>query len=347
MVTDPFSNAPPAHPSKSAVLGLFALTFVATLLAFLPGQLIQMLNLPFGLLTTSLCLFGAAGLAFPASFNVRVGPFTGLRRTSLFIVVLGLGLGLANLPLANFLMGALREWLPADWSRMADDTTRLLVRADVPARFVIGLAASVAAPIGEELFFRGWLQPLLSTRWRPAFSIGLTAVVFSLVHLDPVGFLPRVELGVIFGLLRHRTGRLAPSMAAHAAHNLASVLGLYLATDPLAELDTPFEWGPSLAAAVASAAATWLLWRLLVRHSDAPPTVVESAQASVPALQWRPRAALPAFAASGVLLAGMALLLWATRDRLPGHDLLRPHGPALTAPKPAEHPAPVNREVPK
>jgi membrane protease YdiL (CAAX protease family) len=164
-VTDPALTVEPFPlPSKSFVLGLFALTFLATLLAFLPGQLIQMLNLPFGLLVTSLGLFGAAGLAFPTAFNVHARPFTGLGRTRPTDVALGFALGLANLALANFLMGALRELLPADWSRMADETTRLLVRADAPSRIVIALAASVAAPIGEELFFRGWLQPLLSTR---------------------------------------------------------------------------------------------------------------------------------------------------------------------------------------
>ncbi|MFM2152812.1 MAG: hypothetical protein RL199_1247 [Pseudomonadota bacterium] len=341
----PSAAHPSPVPSKGAVLGLFALTFLATLLAFIPGQLIQMLNLPFGLLATSLCLFGAAGLAFPAAFNVRVGPFTGLRRAAPFLVALGFALGLANLAFANFLMGALREMLPPAWSRMADDTTRLLARADTPSRLVLAVAAGFAAPLGEELFFRGWLQPLLATRWRPAFAVGLTAVVFSLVHLDPVGFLPRVELGALFGLLRHRTGRLMPAMAAHAAHNLASVAGLYLAENPLAEVDAPFEWGPSVAAAVASGALTWLLWHLLVRRTGAPPTRVEAAHPSSPALDWRTHAAVRAFGLSAGVLAAVTLLLWLARGHLPGHDLLRPAAPALTVPKSAAHPAPFIREV--
>jgi membrane protease YdiL (CAAX protease family) len=338
-------------PSKGAVLGLFTLTFLATLLAFLPGQLIQTLNLPFGLVVTSLGLFGAAGFAFPVAFNLRPGLFTGLGRTRSFDVALGFGLGLANLALANFVMGVLRESLPADWSRMADDTTRLLVRADRPARIVIALAASVAAPVGEELFFRGWLQPLLATRWRPLFAIGLTAVVFSFVHLDPVGFLPRVELGLLFGFLRYRTGRLMPAMAAHAAHNLASVAGLYLADDPLSEIDQPFDLGVGLAAAAGSAAATWLLMRLLVRRPVVPDSIVEAADGSLPALHWRTRAAVSAFTMAAAALAASTLLLRAGRDRLPGHDLLKHPSPhALTVPNEAAHspqPPSMNPEIPK
>ena len=305
------------------MLGLFLGTFAATFVVFLPGQFIQMLNVPLGLFVTSLGLFGGAGLAFPAAFNLRVSAFTGWGRSPARWLVLGALLGLANLAFANFLMGALRELLPTAWSRMADDTTRLLLRADVPTRWILTAAASLAAPLGEELFFRGWLQPTLSTRWRPAFAIGATAVVFSATHLDVVGFLPRVELGLLFGLLRHRTGRLGPAMAAHAAHNFASAGGLYLTDDPLAELDAPFEWTTTGLAALASVAATgWLLARLQ-RLPAPPPINVEPADPAAPALVWHRRAAVRAFALAVLVLSGTTLALYAARDRLPGRDMLR------------------------
>ena len=59
---------------------------------------------------------------------------------------------------------------------------------------------------------------------RPTARAGLvtTAFVFSAFHLDPVGFLARFELGLLFGLFFFRTGSLWPGIAAHAANNLVS-----------------------------------------------------------------------------------------------------------------------------
>ncbi|HAZ23715.1 MAG TPA: CPBP family intramembrane metalloprotease domain-containing protein, partial [Algoriphagus sp.] len=64
------------------------------------------------------------------------------------------------------------------------------------------LVIGVLAGIGEEMFFRGVLQPKLhlytgSVHW----GIWLTAIIFSAIHIQFYGFVPRVFLGAIFGYL--------------------------------------------------------------------------------------------------------------------------------------------------
>jgi membrane protease YdiL (CAAX protease family) len=80
----------------------------------------------------------------------------------------------------------------------------------------------VIAPIVEEVLFRGWLQTaLIDAGWGPGVSILITSILFGAFHPDIFG---ATASGVIFGLLRHKTGGLAAPMIAHAVHN--AVVGL-------------------------------------------------------------------------------------------------------------------------
>lgn len=86
--------------------------------------------------------------------------------------------------------------------------------------FVLGTV--VAAPVAEELVFRGFLQASLAGVLGPRAAIAATAVVFGLVHPLPLA-LPAALLGAGFGWLAQRSGSLLPAMLAHAAHNAGTV----------------------------------------------------------------------------------------------------------------------------
>lgn len=85
------------------------------------------------------------------------------------------------------------------------------------------ILATVAAPLCEELFFRGYLQPKLVRRLGAAAGIGVTALLFGLAHLDPLHSTLTTALGLGFGWVAHRTGSIVPSVAAHAVNNAVSV----------------------------------------------------------------------------------------------------------------------------
>jgi uncharacterized protein len=144
-------------------------------------------------------------------------------------VVLGLLLAVGNyfaavVPL-QFLSQALapRSWL------QTFDQMQIFDRESGPTLLILASGAILGAPLGEEFIFRGlFLQGLLGASWRPRAAIVLSAAIFSAVHIDPIGFLARMELGVLFGLLFVRTGSLWPGMAAHFGSNLTATL-LYLA----------------------------------------------------------------------------------------------------------------------
>jgi uncharacterized protein len=102
----------------------------------------------------------------------------------------------------------------------ADDSTTALV--------FVALLVCVAAPIAEELFFRGFCFTALR-RWIGLIPAAVaTGVIFGLIHAgsaDAVFLVPLAFFGLVLCLLYHRTGSLLPCMALHAFNN-ALALGV-------------------------------------------------------------------------------------------------------------------------
>lgn len=71
----------------------------------------------------------------------------------------------------------------------------------------------------EELFFRGLMQRRLLAAWRPGAAIGVTSLLFALLHIDPPAMTLALVLGVWLGFVAWRTGSILPTMAIHALIN--------------------------------------------------------------------------------------------------------------------------------
>ncbi len=88
--------------------------------------------------------------------------------------------------------------------------------------WVLGLTvvlACVVGPIAEEFFFRGVLYSALRRRTSRVVAMLISGVLFSLIHTNPVGFLPIMVLGCLLANLYERTGSLASSIFVHILHN--------------------------------------------------------------------------------------------------------------------------------
>ncbi len=81
----------------------------------------------------------------------------------------------------------------------------------------------IAAPLVEELLFRGALQQALVRRVHPALAVALSSLVFMVAHLEGGAPPFHLALGIGFGLCAALSGALLPAIAAHIAWNLASV----------------------------------------------------------------------------------------------------------------------------
>lgn len=107
----------------------------------------------------------------------------------------------------------------------------------------------------EEIFFRGWLQPVLCARWGGWLGVLVTAVMFGALHLaggarSPQALANLLLGGLMFGLLALRSGGLWAPFLAHFAWNWIEACGVGLEPNPgigphgaLVDLDLN---GPSL-----------------------------------------------------------------------------------------------------
>jgi len=76
------------------------------------------------------------------------------------------------------------------------------------------------APVIEEIVFRGILQNAIKRKAGPWIGIFLSACIFSFLHPQlPLGFLPIMLLGIIFGMLAEARKSLVPSIIAHSMNN--------------------------------------------------------------------------------------------------------------------------------
>jgi membrane protease YdiL (CAAX protease family) len=86
----------------------------------------------------------------------------------------------------------------------------------IPILFVV----AVLAGIGEELLFRGIVQnEICGILKNPHFAIWISALLFSFIHFQFQGFLPRVALGALFGYLYYWSGSLLVPIFIHFVNN--------------------------------------------------------------------------------------------------------------------------------
>jgi len=92
----------------------------------------------------------------------------------------------------------------------------------------IGVIGMIPA-VGEELLFRGLIQPIFHQLTKNIhWAIGISALVFSAIHLQFYGFAPRFFLGMLFGYIYWWTKDLFFPMVAHFFNNAFTLLMLFL-----------------------------------------------------------------------------------------------------------------------
>ena len=89
------------------------------------------------------------------------------------------------------------------------------------------LAKSVAAPIGEEITFRGLIYPKLKKGYSKAFSSFLSSLIFGLLHLSSAVYtvITAFLLGVLNNYLSEKYNSILPGILIHSGFNFMSAFG--------------------------------------------------------------------------------------------------------------------------
>lgn len=120
------------------------------------------------------------------------------------------------------------EWMRQAESQAAEMTSRLIGGHSVIHLIVAILVVGVLTGIGEEFFFRGGIQRILiGVGMNAHVAIWLTAILFSAVHLQFFGFVPRMLLGAMFGYSMWLTRNLWSAVIAHTLNNTLVVVNTW------------------------------------------------------------------------------------------------------------------------
>ncbi|MGI4727233.1 MAG: CPBP family intramembrane glutamic endopeptidase [Janthinobacterium lividum] len=138
------------------------------------------------------------------------------------------------------------------WMRDAEDNagkqTEILLQMKTPAAFLLNLLMIAILPaVSEEFIFRGCFQQIF-TSWTKSLHWGvwLSAALFSFIHFQFFGFLPRMVLGVFFGYFAAWSGSIWPGVLGHFLNNGTAVLITYLYQNKLIKVNPDeqqlFDW---------------------------------------------------------------------------------------------------------
>lgn len=168
---------------------------------------------------------------------------------SAWLLLIGVVLMFVSLPLTNLLtswnekmnFGAAFESLEALLQQLeetAGDFTERMLQVDSFGGLLFNLLVIALIPaIGEELTFRGVLQQALTRRCNVHVAVFLSAFIFSFIHFQFYGFLPRMFLGLLLGYLFYYSGSLWTSILMHFVNNGAAVVVAYLDYKGLIDVD--------------------------------------------------------------------------------------------------------------
>lgn len=99
------------------------------------------------------------------------------------------------------------------------------------------LIIALIPAVGEEMTFRGVLQQSLTRKMNPHAAIILSAAIFSFIHFQFYGFLPRMFLGILLGYMFYITGSLWTSILMHFVNNGSLVVLYYLNNKGIINVD--------------------------------------------------------------------------------------------------------------
>ena len=200
----------------------------------------------------TIVLFGVTAVVGVWFTEKRVNPFKQMSLNvglSLKQGVIVLFFALAALPIISLLA----EWnkgmeLPSFLASMEEVmremeesakvlTERFLNTSSVVMMFVNLFVMALLPAVCEEMMFRGWLQRVLGKTVNYHTAIWVSAFVFSTIHFQFYGFIPRMLIGAALGYLYYYTGSLWAPIIAHFINNAVAVVAAFLIYNGYSSID--------------------------------------------------------------------------------------------------------------
>lgn len=114
------------------------------------------------------------------------------------------------------------------WSDMVEQFYRTSFAGTTPFEAVRALLIGAVVPaFAEEVLFRGVLQRSLESVYPVRRAIVITAILFGILHFNPLSLVPLILIGAYLGFLAYYTQSLALPIVAHFLSNAIAIVALY------------------------------------------------------------------------------------------------------------------------
>jgi membrane protease YdiL (CAAX protease family) len=130
-------------------------------------------------------------------------------------------------------LGPIETWMKNKEATLTQ-LTQMFLNVDTIGGLIVNLLLMALLPaLAEELTFRGILQRLIGKKQEdkgivPHMAIWVTAIVFSAIHMQFYGFIPRMLMGALFGYMMVWSGTIWIPMLMHFLNNAAAVILYYI-----------------------------------------------------------------------------------------------------------------------
>ena len=231
-------------------LSTFIIFFIVLVISMASGELdFDLLNRSVGLLQTAQFISAVFVFLLPALFTaclcseqpkgfLSIGAYPDFRLLIIICVMtilLSPAVSLTGYFNAKIQLPASMEALET-WMKASEDQAYSLIQKMITAKgafsYIINLMViAVAAGITEEFLFRGALLPIIQRKIRNHhLAVWIVAAIFSAIHFQFYGFIPRMILGAYLGYLLIWTKNIWVPVFAHFFHNAVAVIGMSDAT---------------------------------------------------------------------------------------------------------------------
>jgi membrane protease YdiL (CAAX protease family) len=183
-------------------------------------------------------LFLVPSLLCARFFSTDSIKYLGLKKPSnSFYFLVAIAAMIVALPLVNWLgelnknvqfPNGLEDWMKSSEEEAAKTVKALLSKQTIQDLVLNVICIAGLAAVGEELLFRGMVQRLLIKMFRtPWPGIIIAAFLFSAMHMQFYGFLPRFMLGILLGAIYWYSGSLWIAMLAHFVYDGVLIVLVY------------------------------------------------------------------------------------------------------------------------
>lgn len=220
------------------IVGLF---LASLLMSLISGEELSRSAVLWGSVAQNLLAFILPAVLLPYFIGQKPENWLEIRPHGGWKVYVGLVFMIAaSLPAMHYIID-LNEAIhfPASWAgfeqtlremeEKGSASAAMIIQNDTVGQLIVSvLAVGVLTGIGEEFFFRAGLQrALFRFGVKPGWAIVIAAIIFSAMHFQFFGFIPRMILGCWFGWLYWRYRSIWPAATAHALNNTLVVVSTW------------------------------------------------------------------------------------------------------------------------